>query len=88
MYVPIRKQVERDRLATADRGLALHGTHSLIQVPEHPDVWKSDSILINPEQVIHRLSVELQNWDGRHTVKDFGVEMGIYQEGARRHPER
>ncbi len=71
--------------------LARRGTHSLILVPEYPDVWAPElarstafkrfapDIPFSPEDIMDELAPFIINWNGEHLVRDLGVERGLFE---------
>lgn len=84
-YAPLHRD---KRLPQSDKKLATEAGYSIIIVPEYPDVWEAKVTSAPPELVVKRLREMLLQWNGEHIVKDLGEEMGVYQEGIRRSPER
>lgn len=77
--------------------LARRGLHSLVLVPEHPEVWGEDvpTVPFSPEDITDELVPLILSWNGEHIIRDLSVERGLFEVEAphfqeratRRHPE-
>lgn len=75
-----RDKIERSGITPLAFKSAMQGRHSLILLPEHPDIWESGLIQIKPETVMDTLLQKLSQWNGEHIAMDIGEDLGIYRE--------